>query len=287
MKGLIKMKNKKKLLKVSIPKCKFCGEQYVKKTFTIAGKNKEFFEANCTCEEENEKRIQKLAICMEQDKKRIEKINDIKECGLGKRFKNKNFANFDENKNPKAYKICFEYARNIEDRLRDGRGLFLSGNVGVGKTHLIAGIVDLTARLIESKILRQHSKIIVYATAIDLLAELKKSYMNEETEDIIKSYEEAELLIIDDLGVEKGSDWVNEVFFKIIDHRYTEMKPTIFASNLRNDEIKAKLGERIMSRIYETCIGVEFTGRDYRVLKFQENCRKNKKNINFYLEKEK
>ena len=126
------MKNKKKLLKASIPKCKFCKKQYVKKTFIIAGKNKEFFEADCTHEEEKEKRIQELATRREQERKRIEKINYIKECGLGKRFKNKTFVSFDESKNPKAYKICFEYARNIEDRLRDGRGLFLSGNVGVG-----------------------------------------------------------------------------------------------------------------------------------------------------------
>ncbi len=287
MKGLIKMKNKKKLLKASIPKCEFCKKQYIKKTFNIAGKNKEFFEADCTCEDDNEKRIQELAMRREEDKKRIEKINDTKECGLGKRFKSKTFANFDESKNPKEYKICLEYARNIEDRLRDGRGLFLSGNVGVGKTHLIAAIVDLTARLMEREIVKQHSKIIVYTTAVDLLAELKKSYKREGTEDIVKYYEEAELLIIDDLGVEKGSDWVNEIFFRIIDHRYTEMKPTIFATNLRDDEIKAKLGERIMSRIYETCIGVEFTGKDYRVLKFQENCKKNKRNINSYFEKEK
>ncbi len=273
MKGPIKMKNRKQLLKTSIPKCKFCKKQYIKETFNIAGKKKEFPAPDCTCEDDNEKRIQKLAILREQDNKRIEKINDIKDCGLGKRFKNKTFVNFDESKNPKAYKICLEYARNIEDRFRDGKGLFLSGNVGVGKTHLIAGIIDLAARLNKREIVRQHFKIIVYTTAVDLLAELKCSYKKEGTEDIIKSYEEAELLIIDDLGVEKGSDWVNEVFFRIIDHRYKEMKPTIFASNLRDDEIKEKLGERIMSRIYETCIGVEFTGKDYRVLEFQKNCK--------------
>jgi len=58
---------------------------------------------------------------------------------------------------------------------------------------------------------------------------------------------------------------VLETYFEIIDYRYANLYPTIIATNLTDIEIKQKLSERIMSRIYESCKGIKLTGKDYRL----------------------
>ena len=199
----------------------------------------------------------------EQGKKLIDRINHIKNCGIGRRFMQKSFANYNKDRNPEAYNLCLEYVRDIENNIQNGRGLFLTGDVGTGKTHLAIAIIDYIARLKK----RDWHYTMIYVSAVDLLANIRMSYNSGGTEEIVRQYEDINLLIIDDIGVEKTSDWVHEMFYKIIDHRYNELKPMIIISNLRGDEINEKLSERIMSRVYEMCKGVKFKGKDYRVLK--------------------
>lgn len=259
------MRSVQELKKTSIHKCSICGKEYKKRIIDLSflGKvNKEVIEPICTCEEELRHKKEMKEYNKNKGKKIISQINSIKNC-IGKRFQGKTFTNFDKTKNKTAYDICFDYARNIEVRLNDGQGLFLTGNVGTGKTHLAVAIVDYIARLKK----RGRNWNIAYITAVDLLAKIKMGFNNNQAENIVSYYEESDLLIIDDLGVEKISDWVHEIFYKIIDHRYNEMKPLIIMSNLSDEEIKAKLGERIISRIYEMCKGTKFYGKDYRVFK--------------------
>ncbi len=256
------MMNVQPLEKISTHSCKVCGKEYEKKYIEWGNHKKEYYSPVCNCEEAQEEKNQKNKFHIEQGKKIISKIRAVKNCGFGKRYKDKSFINYDKSRNLKAYKLCLEYAKNIEERLKDGRGLFLTGNIGTGKTHLAAGIVDYIARIKKRKISCQ----IAYITSVDLLAQIRMSF-NTKGQDIVGYFEEADLLIIDDLGVEKVTDWVNEILYKIIDHRYNELKPTIFITNLKEDEIKEKIGERVTSRIFEMCKGIEFTGKDYRIFK--------------------
>ena len=255
------MKNEKELTINSIPDCEICGKQYVKEVIDLSliGKGlKETYSPDCDCAKKKNKHIWEK----EQGKKIIGKIKQIRDCGIGKRFVDKTFLNYKKDRNLKAYNTCYEYARNIEKYISSGIGLFLSGSVGTGKTHLIAGMIDYIARMKK----RNWHKKIIYTTSIDLLSEIRMGFKKNEAQEIVRDFEEADLLIIDDLGVEKITDWVNEIFYKIIDHRYNEMKSTIFVSNLSDEELLVKLGERIVSRIYETCKGLKLTGKDYRAL---------------------
>ena len=188
------------------------------------------------------------------------KIKDIKiYSGIGKRFLDKTFSNYIGNN--KAKEICQQWAKNYKENLISGKGLFLTGSVGTGKTHLIAAIIDYIARIKK----RTNLNWIIYSTATSLLNEIRVSYNENKFENTINNFKKCDLLIIDDLGAEKTTDWVLDIFFEIIDFRYSEMKPVIIATNLTDTEIKQKLDERIMSRIYEMCKGIKLTGKDFRL----------------------
>ena len=105
---------------------------------------------------------------------------------------------------------------------------------------------------------------LIFITSVNLLSKIKFSFEDKTTEDLITDFEEADLLAIDDLGIEKSSDWTNEIFYKIIDSRYSNLMPTIITSNFTDSELKEKMSERIVSRIYEMCRGLKLMAKDYR-----------------------
>lgn len=92
-----------------------------------------------------------------------------------------------------------------------------------------------------------------FITANDLLTKIRSTYQKNATDteqDIFSKYGEATLLVLDDLGVEKSTDWVYQVLYTIINYRYEHLLPTIITSNLSLDELANKLDDdRIPSRI--------------------------------------
>lgn len=191
----------------------------------------------------------------------VGRIRRAKRCGIGTRYFNKTFRNYEAKGNEKAVNECRLFCKNFEKNLDEGRGLFLTGTVGTGKTHLIAAIIDYIARLYK----RKYNLLIKYFTSTGLLSELKNSYEDRTSDELISDIKNCTLLVIDDFGAEKTTDWVLETYFEIIDYRYANLYPTIIATNLTDIEIKQKLSERIMSRIYESCKGIKLTGKDYRL----------------------
>ena len=85
-----------------------------------------------------------------------------------------------------------------------------------------------------------------------------------ETE-IINNLSEANILILDDLGAEKSSEFALQSLYVIIDQRYSEIRPTIITSNLSLGEIAEKVGDRIASRIAGMCKVIELKGKDRRL----------------------
>ena len=179
---------------------------------------------------------------------------------LPKRFQDKTFTNFNTDNNAEEFASCRKYSKDFMERLKDGKGLFITGKVGSGKTHLAAAIIDYIARILKNK----KRMRLIFTTAVNLIAEIKYSFDSNDTEETVKKYEECDLLVIDDLGPERMTDWTNELFYKIIDSRYSNMRPMIITTNLTNKEIKGKLSERVVSRIYECCKGIQMKGNDYR-----------------------
>lgn len=172
-----------------------------------------------------------------------------------------------ENFNPqlagKAHEIAKEYAESFGRETTNG--LMLYGKAGSGKTHLA---VSIARHIIEKKQIQ-----VRFARIVDLLSEIRKTFDNNEqyrTEnesELIQRYTAAPLLIIDDLGAEKTTDWVRQILYQIIDERWIEQKPIIVTSNLNLEELEARFEERIASRVAGMCRLVESRDYDYRIKK--------------------
>lgn len=175
------------------------------------------------------------------------KLNKLKSIGIDKLFWN--LPEFKvEPGNEKAYKAVEEFIKNPT------KGLFLFGKAGTGKTHLAAKIAH------ETQVPTRFIKM------AKLLLELRSNFGRDswENEKIIEKLSKVDLLIIDDLGTEKMSDWVAETIYLLIDERYANMRPTIITSNFSLEELEERVGDRVCSRIMGMCRLLKVDTGDFR-----------------------
>ncbi|HEY1502451.1 MAG TPA: AFG1/ZapE family ATPase [Acidobacteriaceae bacterium] len=156
-----------------------------------------------------------------------------------------------------------------------GRGLLLTGSIGVGKTHLAAGI--LQALIVEKSV---HGLFCDYR---ELLKEIQHSYNPQvaTTEmEILQPVFDAEVLVLDELGASKPTDWVWDTVALVLNTRYNDKRTTIITTNYadlppggsangttratRDETLGDRIGERMRSRLAEMCVMVEMRGEDFR-----------------------
>jgi len=151
------------------------------------------------------------------------------------------------------------------------RGYFLTGPVGVGKTH--KAVAMMREAIIRNSNAWRTADLVrgIYNARFfpvtSLLMRIKDSFHPEaaETEgEIISQVTSPDLIVLDDLGAEKVSDWTLQTFYTIIDTRSREQRTTIITSNLSLDELSAKLSDRISSRIRGMCEVIVMAGKDRR-----------------------
>lgn len=210
---------------------------------------------------EEEKKLE----LMQEFSRKVEKI--IKNSKMSKRNLSYKFDNFELNtRNEKVFNNLKNYSERLVNCI-EKKGLILVGNNGVGKTHIACSIAN---KLIENGI------PVIYGTLINLLAELRNSYdtdNNISEMEIIKLYENVALLIIDDLGKEKPTDWVLEKLFLIVNNRYNNYLPIVITTNYNRNQLRERLCvnknysmvDSIISRLYEMCGGIEIKDEDHRM----------------------
>jgi DNA replication protein DnaC len=141
-----------------------------------------------------------------------------------------------------------DYVDNLEARLDEGNGLWLSGDVGTGKTTL--------AMLVSSAAVEAGRSVAIYSLP-RLLARIRRTYDADATEDSYLSFFErltsVDLLHIDDLGAEKRSDWVLEQLYAIVDERYEAERAMVVTTNLDEAALEEQIGPRTVSRLVEIC----------------------------------
>jgi DNA replication protein DnaC len=102
-----------------------------------------------------------------------------------------------------------------------------------------------------------------FVTAADLYATLRPR-QGHDSETTFRGYADCNLLVLDDLGAAKNSEWVEEINYRLINHRYQEKLPTIITSNLTPKTLSPGLGDRVTSRLHEMTTRVVLEGSDRR-----------------------
>lgn len=134
--------------------------------------------------------------------------------------------------------------------------LLLYGSTGTGKTYQAYAALR-SALLVRPKIGWAASTFPDFAAAL-------RPRQGVDTEAQMDRFRSVELLLMDDLGTAKGSEWVEEITYRLINGRYEDMKPTIFTTNLTLAELKLALGDRVAGRLAETCTQILLDGADWR-----------------------
>ncbi len=173
---------------------------------------------------------------------------------------------FENSGDSKLIQIVKNYADNFKLMFEQGEGLLLYGDVGNGKTYAAACVVnDLINKGVPCLMTN-------FARLINTL-----QGMYEGKQEYIDSLNDYKLLVIDDLGIERKTDFMDEQVFSILDARYQSGLPLIITTNLTNDELKHpadRAKSRIYDRLLERCHPVEVTGASKRKANLKNNFQK-------------
>ena len=214
-------------------------------------------QCKCEIEKEQQEREREAAVARQERAERL-----YSKSGLSKRLMACTFESFEKRPGTeKALEAANRYAEMFTGKTE--KGLLFIGGYGNGKSHLAAAICH---ELIKREVW------CVFWTVPQLLARIRSTFNqgNQEQEaDILRSLRSCNLLVLDDLGTEKVSDWVAETLFVIIDNRYQDMKPVIVTTNCSPKELAEKVGGKTHSRILAMTEGVLVKAGDYRTRHIQ------------------
>lgn len=217
-------------------------------------KSKLIVTAMCRCEREAAERKKKK----EQDEKDMKKIQRLRKVSLmDEKFFDSTFDRFEITKyNERNLKLCRRYAEKFDLMMEKNQGLIFWGNTGTGKSFAAACIANY--------LLNQRVPVIM-TSLVELLKVIQSGRENETA--LLARFNYAKLVIFDDLGAERGTDYALEKVYSIIDSRYRKKLPMILTTNLTIDEMKGEIDirySRIYDRIFEVCYPMQFTGPSWR-----------------------
>ena len=196
---------------------------------------------------------------------RIERIKQIYDnSGIEKKFLWKFLGDFETKNNKLANDAKMAAFSIVRDFPNTKKGLFLWGNPGTGKTML--STIILTELICKNVIEGRYVKI--SRNFFSLLKETFNSSSDSygQSAEIERELHEVDVLVLDDFGVQKNSQWEQETLYNLVDARYENEKFTIFTSNHNPLKVYGELSEgRVLSRLREMCHIIELSGDDYRL----------------------
>lgn len=260
-------------------KCKYCGKTLYYECVVLMGQamiwNLE--KPRCDCEkavafwkgwdakQEKIKKEKELAEEQELRKQKIESI--LGKSGIKKRYLSRTIDSFSVTaENKRSFEVATDYIKNFREYFAQGKGLYLEGPCGTGKTHLA---IAIALAIINTGV------PVICKTSIDILGDIKRCYeRNSEVteEEVLKAYKTVDLLIIDDLGKEQVTEWSVPVLYSILNERYEALLPTIITTNYNTTALAEKLSAKgdtetataIISRFVESSKRVTMSWADYR-----------------------
>lgn len=261
--------------------CPYCGKELVYPPLMVHG---EFVAWNpgdplCDCEEAAEAECQRIRTEKEAERARREHEADMAfsyraTAYLGrsimhKRFADKTLDSFkaDTAMRKRSKSMIEHYLAGYAGMEKKGLGLYIWGSNGTGKTHLALALC---------KALRENGfHRILPKTVSEMFADIRACYEpgGPPEAEVIELYKNARVLILDDLGKEKASDWSMEKLFDIVNARYLAMRPMVITSNYRLGDVligrltvnrDAGNASAIVSRLNECTVEVHMDSADMR-----------------------
>lgn len=179
-----------------------------------------------------------------------------------KRFENATFDTF----------ICeTDEQRRLVEVLRAGvqngftKNIIILGSVGVGKTHLAYAVLNALAKRNKCKDYQYYSEdVVCYRVSKAMIDEICMSWKYDNCGDPVFDLSNVPLLIIDEVGVDKGSDKERKILYDVFNNRYNDMKPTIVISNCDLKTLQNVLGQRIYDRLSSGTDFFELSGKSFR-----------------------
>lgn len=191
----------------------------------------------------------------------------LHEAAIPARFAGRTLASFnaETQEQQRALRVATDFATNFDDRLRRGESLILLGAPGTGKSHLAAAILQAI----------MPEQCGLYTTCAGLIRAVRNTWRKDSERSegqVLAILAEVPLLVIDEVGVQYGTDSEQNILFEVLDRRYRDMMPTILLANLKLKREKPEdpaglrevLGDRVYDRLTETARIVTFEGESYR-----------------------
>ena len=201
--------------------------------------------------------------CVQAVREHVRRSGGVKEW---QRYREADLSTFNWSRlSGTSQQVLQRYAEAIDSHLDSGWGLILTGAVGSGKTHVALGLAILALGIGAS----------AYVTTLgELLLSIRSSYQREverSEAELLEHVCTVELLVLDDLGIEKPTEWAKERLAYIVNRRYSQQRATLVTTNLALDELEKRWDGRVMSRLYGSCQAVGFSSvADYRRVQRQE-----------------
>lgn len=243
-------------------KCKEAKQyEYVLPNFADAdgnpassGQDKILMWTPCACERE----IAEREKAEKQRQKDMERIAELRQLSLlDKRYEDAVFNNFISSPyNEKNLKLCKRFAEHFDDMRRKNQGLLMWGNVGTGKSFAAACIVN---HLLSTK------TACIMTSIVKILQLIQNN--NSEENNIMSRLSRVPLVVFDDFGTERNTDYALEKIYNILDSRYRSGLPMIITTNLTFKEMQNETDirySRLYDRIFECCYPMQFTGDSFR-----------------------
>jgi DNA replication protein DnaC len=210
----------------------------------------------------NAKALREAAERKERAAERARKVAALTgEAGIPLRFQSRTFDNYVATaKGQKvALSVCKRFAGSFQATKEHGTSIVMTGGPGTGKTHLACATANA--------VIASDLAVVRFITVSEMMRRIKETYRKDspQTESsVVEGFIWPDLLIVDEIGVQVGSDHEKLLLFDVLNGRYQNLRPTILLSNLSADELEAYLGHRVMDRYRECGTVLAFDWQSHR-----------------------
>jgi DNA replication protein DnaC len=211
----------------------------------------------CKAEEEKVRNEKRLAHEQREAQEKIERR--LRKAGIPERFRDRTLDNFiaDTEKKKAALLVARDYLENFDENYKTGSTVIFSGKAGTGKSHLAIAIAQA--------VMPRYTAL--YLNAMDAIRMIRDTWRkdSEQSEtDVLEQLGRIDLLVIDEVGVQVGTDNEQMLMFDIINRRYRDAMPMILLTNLNVQGFKDYMTERSYDRLRENGKWVTFDWESYR-----------------------